>query len=68
MVDGFDHQFRDLRRAQVNRSDPCLVQEPIHGNESLSRGEFRGKTAISRKTASETPSEKEGLANGVEMG
>ena len=56
-----------MGHAQVNRSGPCLVQEPIYGNESLSRGEFRRKAAIGRKTASETPREKEGLANGMKM-
>src|SRR5713226_373286 len=61
IANGIHHHLRDLGYAQEKRSTACVIQNAVHGEECLSRGQGRRKTSLGREAAVQAPSEENRL-------
>jgi len=62
----YDHPG-DLRAAQVKGAGADAVEQAIHGDKGPAMSGGRGEDAAWGKAAVQAPSEKDGLAGGIEL-
>src|SRR5450759_2617346 len=63
IVNGIHHHLRDLGHAQEERAVTGGVEDTVHGQESSSGGDCRGKAAALREAAMQAPCEEGSLAD-----